>query len=190
MKSRRRKRSKRKNTKVAALQRVPVSTQLESPGRSFEQTLRQCSSQVRRRISWLRSYPWLNRIRAMAPKRITVRPLASAWAWFRRNYATPSTKRMRVAEMVSLGEKRFVALLSVDGREFLIGGGTSGIALLTPIKKTRRPKKPVKPPNAAAGQSTAVDESTVADESAVADESTAVDESAAADEPEIREVSR
>ncbi len=178
MKSKRRKRTKRKNTKVAALQRVPFSTQLESSGRSFEQTLRQCSSQVRRRISWLRSYPWLNRIRAMAPKRLTARPLAGAWAWLKRNYPAPSTKRLRVAETVSLGEKRFVALLAVDGREYLIGGGTSGVSLLTPIRKPRRPKKSVKPSSVAADESTAMDESAP------------MDESEAADERESREVSR
>jgi flagellar biogenesis protein FliO len=38
---------------------------------------------------------------------------------------------MRVAESIPLGEKRFVALLTVDGREFLIGGGSSGVSLLS-----------------------------------------------------------
>ncbi|HEX4322519.1 MAG TPA: flagellar biosynthetic protein FliO [Acidobacteriaceae bacterium] len=45
-----------------------------------------------------------------------------------------ATKRLRVAEVASLGDKRFVALVSVEGREFLIGGGASGVSLLTPLR--------------------------------------------------------
>jgi flagellar biogenesis protein FliO len=38
---------------------------------------------------------------------------------------------MRIAETIPLGEKRFVALLTVDGREFLIGGSASSVSLLS-----------------------------------------------------------
>ena len=41
---------------------------------------------------------------------------------------------LRVAETVSLGEKRFVALVRVENCEFLIGGGASGVSLLTQLK--------------------------------------------------------
>jgi flagellar biogenesis protein FliO len=41
---------------------------------------------------------------------------------------------MRVTENVPLGEKRFVALVTVDGREFLIGGGPSGVSLLSQLE--------------------------------------------------------
>jgi len=37
---------------------------------------------------------------------------------------------LRVAETVSLGEKRFVALIRVEESEFLIGGGASSVSLL------------------------------------------------------------
>jgi hypothetical protein len=60
-------------------------------------------------------------------------PLARAWTWLHAKYAQSATKRLRVAETVSLGEKRFVALISVEGREFLIGGGTSGVSLLAQL---------------------------------------------------------
>jgi flagellar biogenesis protein FliO len=50
-----------------------------------------------------------------------------------RKYALGATKRLRVAETVSLGEKRFVALVRVEDCEFLIGGGASGVSLLTQL---------------------------------------------------------
>jgi flagellar biogenesis protein FliO len=40
---------------------------------------------------------------------------------------------LQVAETVSLGEKRFVAVIKVDGREFLIGGGATNVALLAQL---------------------------------------------------------
>ncbi len=42
-------------------------------------------------------------------------------------------KRMRVVETVALGEKRFAAVLQVDGMQFLIGGGAGNVALLTAL---------------------------------------------------------
>jgi hypothetical protein len=128
-------------TSVAGLQPVPVPAQPTSPGRPFEEVMRQCSSQisqiwkVQRQISLVRALPWLNRARAIAPKLFTTVPVASAWTWLRKNYVSSATRRMRVAETVSLGEKRFVAILRVDGCEFLIGGGTSGISLLAQMEK-------------------------------------------------------
>jgi Flagellar biosynthesis protein, FliO len=44
-----------------------------------------------------------------------------------------SDKRLRVAETVSLGEKRFVAVVQVDGRHFLLAGGPTNIALLAQL---------------------------------------------------------
>lgn len=60
-------------------------------------------------------------------------PLVRAWEWVRSKYVQTATKRLRVAETVSLGEKRFVSIVSVEGREFLIGGGSSGITLLAQL---------------------------------------------------------
>jgi flagellar biogenesis protein FliO len=37
--------------------------------------------------------------------------------------------------MVSLGEKRFVAVIKIDGHEFLIGGGATNVAMLAPLKE-------------------------------------------------------
>jgi flagellar biogenesis protein FliO len=35
--------------------------------------------------------------------------------------------------MVSLGEKRFVAVIQIDGLEFLVGGGATNVALLAQL---------------------------------------------------------
>jgi hypothetical protein len=59
--------------------------------------------------------------------------LTQAWLWMHAKYAQTATKRLRLAETLQLGEKRFVALVSVEGREFLIGGGTSGVSLLAQL---------------------------------------------------------
>jgi len=63
--------------------------------------------------------------------------LARAWSWLNSKYALTATKRLRVAETVSLGEKRFVALVCVEGREFLVGGGASGVSLLAQLTTGR-----------------------------------------------------
>jgi flagellar biogenesis protein FliO len=39
-----------------------------------------------------------------------------------------------VTSSVSLGEKRFVAVIQVDGLEYLIGGGASNVALLAKLE--------------------------------------------------------
>ncbi len=44
-----------------------------------------------------------------------------------------SSRRLRVTETVSLGEKRFVSLVQVDGSRFLIGGAAGSIALLAAL---------------------------------------------------------
>ena len=42
-------------------------------------------------------------------------------------------KQLRLVETVPLGEKRFVAIIHAQGRKYLVGGGTSGVALLTSL---------------------------------------------------------
>ncbi len=60
--------------------------------------------------------------------------LSRIWGWIQvRRMARPSTRRLRVAETVSLGEKRFVAVVQVDGRHFLLAGGPTNIALLAQL---------------------------------------------------------
>lgn len=63
--------------------------------------------------------------------------LLRLWSWLHAKYATSSTKRLRVAEMVALGEKRFLAVVCVEGREFLVGGGASGVSVVTQLDAAR-----------------------------------------------------
>jgi len=60
-------------------------------------------------------------------------------------------KQLRVLETVSLGEKRFVSLLQVEGSKFLIGGGSNGVALLTQLD-TQKPANATQPVTAGAWQ--------------------------------------
>jgi hypothetical protein len=59
--------------------------------------------------------------------------LSRAWGWLQKSNRFSNAKQLRVAETVSLGEKRFVALIDVEGQKFLVGGGASGVSLLTQL---------------------------------------------------------
>ena len=60
--------------------------------------------------------------------------LSRAWGWLQARHVVRSgIKRLRVAETVSLGEKRFVAVVEVDGRHFLLAGGPTNIVLLAQL---------------------------------------------------------
>lgn len=60
--------------------------------------------------------------------------LSRAWSWIRaRQKAGFSNKRLRVTETVSLGEKRFVAVIQIDGLQYLIGGGATNVAMLAQL---------------------------------------------------------
>jgi hypothetical protein len=72
--------------------------------------------------------------RMIQPKRPSAGVAGQLLSWVQTKYKMSSTKRLKVAEVASLGDKRFVALVSVEGREFLIGGGASGVSLLTPLR--------------------------------------------------------
>jgi len=42
-----------------------------------------------------------------------------------------------VCESVSLGEKRFVAVIQVDGQQFLVGGSSSSVPTLAHLEPVR-----------------------------------------------------
>jgi hypothetical protein len=71
--------------------------------------------------------------RFTAPPPPVPNALTRAWSWINRKYPSASTKQLRVAETVSLGEKRFVALVQIGDQKFLIGGGPAGVSLLTQL---------------------------------------------------------
>ena len=59
--------------------------------------------------------------------------LARVWTWLQKQHAFSAKKQLRVSDTVSLGEKRFIALVHVEGQKFLIGGGASGVSLLAEL---------------------------------------------------------
>jgi len=65
--------------------------------------------------------------------------LAGAGNWARRQLGSrQARKRLRVCESVSLGEKRFVAVIEVDGEQFLVGGASSSVATLARLEPSQK----------------------------------------------------
>ena len=71
--------------------------------------------------------------------------------WDRAQSAIPkrSSRRLRLSETLSLGDRRFVALIQVDRQEFLMAGSGSSLVLLarlqdgTVVPETCKPRDPV-----------------------------------------------
>lgn len=61
--------------------------------------------------------------------------LRRAWNWLQKQHAFSAKKQLRVCETVSLGEKRFVAVIQIESQKFLIGGGASGVSLLAELER-------------------------------------------------------
>jgi hypothetical protein len=64
--------------------------------------------------------------------------LKTAWNWIQeRLQSQQPRKRLRVCETVSLGEKRFIAVVQVDGEQFLVGGSSNSVSTLAHLDKAR-----------------------------------------------------
>jgi len=69
--------------------------------------------------------------------------LRAAWTWLERKRATQvSARRMRLSETISLGEKRTVSILQVDGRHYLIGASSANVQLLAVLDAVERATQP------------------------------------------------
>lgn len=65
--------------------------------------------------------------------------LARSWDWLHQRLKTQQAKkRLRVCETVSLGEKRFIAVVQVDGEQFLVGGSSSSVSTLAHLEPPRQ----------------------------------------------------
>ncbi|MGO8758244.1 MAG: flagellar biosynthetic protein FliO [Terracidiphilus sp.] len=113
-----------------AFRYAPAQARAQARGRDYsaEQRLGALSGAQTRRVP--------------PPKNIKldeVRPdlLSRALSWLRGD--PPAPKRLRLAETVSLGEKRFVAIIHAEGHKFLVGGGASGVVLLTDLDEGTKP---------------------------------------------------
>lgn len=59
----------------------------------------------------------------------------SVWGWVERKRTSHfATRRLHVAETLSLGEKRFVSIIEVDGTQYLIGGSAENVQLLSRLE--------------------------------------------------------
>lgn len=54
------------------------------------------------------------------------------WVQARRQWQLAS-RRLALCETVSLGEKRFLAIVQVDGQQFLVGGAAGSVSMLAPL---------------------------------------------------------
>jgi flagellar biogenesis protein FliO len=85
-----------------------------------------------KRLAW--PLPVFSGVAPLRMSQNNVGLLTRAWKWIRdRQAARTATKRLHVAATVSLGEKRFAAVLEVDGLQFLIGGGGTNVSLLAQL---------------------------------------------------------
>ena len=69
----------------------------------------------------------------------TTLPWQRLWQHLQRLGGLPllgsKSRRLKVCETVSLGEKRFVSIVEVDGVSLLVGGGSGSVSLLTPLQE-------------------------------------------------------
>ena len=56
--------------------------------------------------------------------------LKNLWQWARRAVKARKARRLRVCETLSLGERRFLAVIEFDRQEFLVGGSGNSLELL------------------------------------------------------------
>ncbi len=70
---------------------------------------------------------------------LLIRKLSSGVVWAAKNIRVqPTRKSLRVCESVSMGERRFVAVIQVDNQRFLIGGGTGSVSLLSRLPESSK----------------------------------------------------
>jgi len=71
--------------------------------------------------------------------------LKNIWQWARRAVKARKARRLRVCETLSLGERRFLAVIEFDRQEFLVGGSGNSLALLARLHEGRVIAEPSPP---------------------------------------------
>ncbi len=61
--------------------------------------------------------------------------LRTLWQWTQRAVRTRKPRRLRVCETLSLGERRFLAVIEFDRQEFLVGGTGTSLELLAQLRE-------------------------------------------------------
>jgi flagellar biogenesis protein FliO len=65
-----------------------------------------------------------------APEAAWIATLKNLWQWARSTARVRRSRRLRVCETLSLGERRFLAVIEFDRQEFLVGGSGNSLELL------------------------------------------------------------
>ena len=68
------------------------------------------------------------------PEPAWVAVLKNLWQWVRRAARVRKSRRLRVCETLSLGERRFLAVIEFDRQEFLVGGSGNSLELLARLQ--------------------------------------------------------
>ena len=71
------------------------------------------------------------------PQTVWVAALKNLLQWSRRAVKVRKPRRLRVCETLSLGERRFLAVIEFDRQEFLVGGTGSSLELLAKLHEGR-----------------------------------------------------
>ena len=91
-----------------------------------------CAGEHPARVTQTAASEWLRWAVAM-----TARVWSGLLALIEAKREAQRSRHLRLVETVSLGEKRFVAIVAVRGGEFLIGGGASSVSLLARLEDER-----------------------------------------------------
>jgi flagellar biogenesis protein FliO len=73
---------------------------------------------------------------------VTLRKL---WRGAERALKSRKVRRLRVRESLSLGERRFLAVIEFDRQEFLVGGSGSSLTLLARLQEGKVITEPPRP---------------------------------------------
>jgi len=77
------------------------------------------------------------RVTYMDLLRVAYGYLRAGWLWLERKRTQQlSSRRLRLADTISLGEKRSVSIVQVDGAQYLIGCSTGSVQLLAVLDRT------------------------------------------------------
>ncbi len=72
-----------------------------------------------------------------APETMWVTAVKNLWRWSRRAVEIRKPRRLRVCETLSLGDRRFLAVIEFDRQEFLVGGTGSSLELMARLQQGR-----------------------------------------------------
>lgn len=117
----------------------PLATWNEDPGLSGEiqdqMTPASSCAPVEEFVTSARSSrAFITMLRLLARSALSL--LTNSWSCLQQRLKSQQAKkRLRVCETVSLGEKRFIAVIQVDGEQFLVGGSSSSVSTLAHLEQ-------------------------------------------------------